>query len=297
MAFGTEDANSEGTQAANEGQDSSSETAFETADDDGLFATHDFGVEESEISLEPGAGSEHDQDGKSEGTSEGAEQDTLKDQNQEPFHEHPRFQELVQGQKETRTALEESNRTNAELTKANRELLEKLDAREQAKQQKPEPTDEELSDMMLNRPGEYHKYIKDQAVASLKAESEKEKTAAGLKSKEQSAANATRDRYETFFTGKEELVSPLLADGSMEKYLMENPGSDPIHAFNALTEQSRIDAAVEKALKEQEAKLKSKGRFSPAPSGGGGGRTPTKPTEVKQTNNTQATKTAMANML
>ncbi|MBI9091808.1 MAG: hypothetical protein JEZ12_21565 [Desulfobacterium sp.] len=267
MTIETNDANNGEPTGDAEVSSSSLEDVFETPDDDGLFATHDFGVDEPEIDLEPGAGEEEDEGGKSEGDSEEAEQNTSKDQIQKPFHEEPRFQEIVKNQRETEAALDAANKRLAEFDARDR-AREEARQKAQQKANEPELDDEDLADMMLNDPKGFQDLITKQVRANLKAEAEAEKVAADLRTREQKAANATKERFETFFADKEELVAPMLADGSMEKFLREHPGSDPIHAFYALSEKSRVDTAIAKERKQWEADLKAKGRFTPASGGG-----------------------------
>ena len=249
------------------------EDVFDDNFDDKGQDSDDSDVEPDEDS-KPGAGDESESDGESTEPSEGAEQNTPDDLSQKPFHEHPRFQELNAKVKETKAALEAANKRLAAID-AREAAKAKAEADARYKAENPELDDDELSDMIINNPKEYEKYLGKKIAENMRAESEAKAAAAQRQTQIKTNADLDRARYEKFFTGKEDLVKPMLENGSMEKFLADNPGTDPIHAFYELSKEAVAAKTIEDARKKWEADMKAKGRFNPVSKSGGKPTTPT----------------------
>jgi hypothetical protein len=87
---------------------------------------------------------------------------------------------------------------------------------------------------------------------------------------QQTTQQRTLQTYQEFFKDKEDGIS-MLQDGTIEKFLQENPGHNPISAYQALAGdkhfESRLKAEVEKERNKLLKELKAAGRAAPVKSG------------------------------
>ena len=226
-----------------DGQGSSPEAGEETVeltpiiDEEGLVGTMEFDRVETSI---------EDDQAKDTDTSGGAEQNAPGTQNADtPFHEHPRFQELVT-EKNT-------------LSQRNTELERRLEALERqggpAKEQNPQvnrfegKSDEDLlSDFTTNPKG----FLTD--FANVVVSSVQEKGAADKAAEDQRSFQERQDAtYREYFKDKEDELREFAPQ--IKEFVLKNPGHNVISAYQELTREKRMESSLEAARKEEREKV------------------------------------------
>ncbi len=204
-----------------------------TVDEDGLIGTVEFDR------VEP----EKDDQTKDLDTSEGAEQDTPASP-KTPYHEDPRFQELIAERNAERTA-----RTKLE------GRLEALEKGKPAEQQDTAPnrfegkSDEELLSDFTTNPKGFLADFANAVVESVSSKSEAEKTA----NEQKSFLERQDQTFEDFFKGKEGELQKLVPE--MKKLMSEKPGHNAISAYLEITRETRMESALKTARKEEREKV------------------------------------------
>jgi len=149
------------------------------------------------------------------------------------FDKHPRFQELIKGNKTLR------------------DELKGLQSKFEESQKPPDPnkkdssrmTEEEILEWMADDPIGYQKNQADQIRADI--------------TKELSAKTQEEKVLKTFddYVAGNDTFNDMWDSGEIQKFIDTNPGHSSISAHMAMTMQSRIDEAVKAAQKETEARV------------------------------------------
>ena len=151
------------------------------------------------------------------------------------FDKHPRFQELIQSQKMNKQEI-------ADL---------KAQLSEQAAPEDPKykdiagMEDDELQDWMVENPKEYQSNLAAQI---------REQVAQGIK--EELTRDTEQERvYKTFdtYAADHKTFDSMWDSGELQDFISKNPGHNAISAHMAMTQENRINEAVEAARKETEA--------------------------------------------
>ena len=241
---------------ANTGTDEVAETGSSPADvelqpivdDDGFVSTTEF--REIPKESEPAKA----------GTSEETEQKTeSRPSEKKDFHEHPRFRELIKEKNELA------------------ERIAKLEAeKKQVTNQKPQSKyafknimdmeDEAIVDKFSNSPKSFLANFAQQIAHELRTELEVEARTKQEQQMHQTTQQRALQNMHDFFKDREDGIS-MLKDGTIERFLMENPGHNPISAYHALAGEKVYQAKLEAALKQERERitkeLKAAGKVAP----------------------------------
>ena len=234
--------------------DSSSEIEYEPIiDDDGLISTTEFReVKKADsVKAEPSEDAEKNTSDEPESKDKG-------------FHDHPRFKELIQSQRELK---EENARLKAE--------------REEKPQPKEPPKskykfdnlaamdDEALSNLIIESPKKFVVNLANQLAHEIKADFEAEsaqKEQMTAQEKSQAAQQAAMEKMYSFFREKEDATA-MLKDGTIEQFLNENPHHNPISAYLTLVGdkvyQQKLEAEKQNIKQQLLKELKAAGKSSP----------------------------------
>ncbi len=236
-----EDANTVQTES-----DSSSDVQLTpVVDDSGLIGTVEFEQVQPPVEEEPEQPEQPD-------TSDGAEQSTPEDPPaKQDFHEHPRFQELIQ---------------------SNRELKAQIDALKTQRTQQPEQpkfknimamSEEELFAGLNENPRDFLVNFATQ----LKTELDQERAMETQEHTRQATLNQMAEGFERFFTEHPE-AKEQWEQGELKTIMDQNPHHNAISAFYEKNFNSMVQAREEAARKDEREKvmseLKAKGRVAPA---------------------------------
>lgn len=233
------DANTDTTSIESPG--SSPETELTTiTDDEGLVSTTEFQA------VEPVEGNEDTTDT----SSDAAEQNTAKDKSSDtpPFHEHPRFKEII----------ESNNALKKELSELKGNFEKKDTAPAKQEYQIDWSNEEKIVEAITENP----KLFITEMFQQFREESSRLDNEKNQKLTYEQKRSAEESRVTKYFTENEGALD-LWKDGSITKYMDENPGETAISAHKALTEESRVEKLIadakEKAKNEYIKELKSKG--------------------------------------
>jgi hypothetical protein len=245
MAEETNDAN--GIQTTDDTGSSPDVETFEPiTDDEGLASTTEFAVVEPEKE-EPTEEANEDTD-----TSEGAEQNTPKDESSKDFHQHP---DWINREKTHNAAIQKSNDRIAALEKK----LADGEKTTKSELQIDWTNDEKIIESFTENP----KLFVSEMFQQFQNERDRLQNIKTEKATQEEKANAEKTRLTDYFT-KTEGALEMWEDGSIQKYMDENPGETAISAHRALSEESRIKTMVDEAVKTAREKwkeeLKLKGR-------------------------------------
>ena len=264
----------EGTDAPESGQDSSAEAVelTEVQDSSGLISTEYVQVEASK---------EEDvtaQDQKAD-ASEGAEQNTSSKDDagkEAPFHEHPRWQEMMQEKQTLRNELSELKGRMSERESSKSPLMPELKANSFENK-----TDEELLEIMTNNPKGFASDLATAIKENLTQEMQAERSAEQQKTLQQ----RQNETFENYFKGKEAELQAVAPD--IQKYMNENPGHNVISAYEHLTKDSSNTAAIDAARAEERAKVLSElkaGKIAKSASTGGPASNPSSMSDPRLSN-------------
>jgi len=217
-------------------------------DDDGFVSTVEFEeVEDTE-----------------EADSEGAEQNTPKPKSEKTdFHEHPRFQELIK----------EKNELAERLAKVEQQKNEPVFKKEPARPKSKytfknimNMSDEDITDQFVSKPKEFLANLVQQAAYEITSDLEAEARAKQERYARQTEQDKVLGTFKNFFQDKEDGIQ-MLKDGTIKKFLKENPGHNPISAYHSIVGETMYQTRLEKAIKEERDKinreLKAAGRIKP----------------------------------
>ena len=247
-------------------EDSGSSPEVETqaiVDDDGMISTDEFEpIEEVEVQEEVDS---HNAD-TDDDTSQKTDSDTSKDKD---FHDHPRFQEVIQQKNEAKTEAEAARREIAELKAAvNKQQQFKP---EEVKPQDPQESlrlreldkfmamdNDDLSEMIINEPSKYRALSMQQLDREQTARSEQQAKVQN----QQSIQERTNQTLKKFFEDKPDGVE-LVQSGQIHKFIEENPGHNAISAYHEIKGedqyQERLATDVKKETDKIYQTLKAKG--------------------------------------
>lgn len=196
-----------------------------------------------------------------------------------PFHEHPRFQEIIR----EKNALKEQI---AELQKAVQQPPSKGDAEEPDYKDMGGMTKEELQDMFDEDPKgfltNFAKQVSQEVRADVLGQVEQRNSELQAKQEEDLVAK----QYEEFGNKNPEFLK-MWESGDIEKFMASNPGHTPMSAYIMATQETReqeifkkAEAKLTKNLKaKQNAKVLSGG---PAATGRPAGQTPAELKDTKK---------------
>jgi hypothetical protein len=168
-----------------------------------------------------------------------------------PFHKHPDFQrmkderdEAKKGQETLRGELSEVKGTvNALLEMVKGGKAAGADAVEGEYVDITEKTDEELSEWQATDPKGYAANLLAQARAEYRAETAHSKT-----------QNASRETYDQYVKENPDFET-MWQKKEIQGYMQKHPGHNPLSAHMKLTEEARVQKAVEAALTEHGKKI------------------------------------------
>lgn len=225
--------------------------------DDGLVSTVEFQAVQEEKKTE-----QVEAETKTDDDSDDAEQNTSKDPEPEKqdFHEHPRFKELVD-EKNTLKAEKDALRAEVEKLKTSVKPAEEKTEKPDYKYDWDSIDNDSLLEKMTDDPigvlVDFGKIVTKNTLDKVRQNE--------IEIEKQTVRDRQKESYETYFKETEGAVEAW-NNGSIREYMDTHPGETPISAHKAMTEDSRIQGAVEKAVKAEREKwnkeLKLKGRAS-----------------------------------
>lgn len=171
------------------------------------------------------------------------------------FDKHPRWQQMLQEREQARQTAEQERFARARLEGE----LEALKRQPPAKEMLVKPdykdiaalTAEEIAEWQATDPKGYaanmYAQVKDETMRQLQDTFKAELTA------ERSRASLEKTYKE--FEAKNPDFNPMWNSGAIVRFIEENPGHNPISAYQAMTYETKMQKAIEKAIKETEEKV------------------------------------------
>jgi len=210
-------------------------------DDEGLASTTEF----VPVKTEEEAGEEANKD---TDISEGSEQNKPEDESSKDFHEHP---DWIKREKVHNSALQKSNDRILALEGkiANKEESTKSES------QIDWTSDEKILEGITENPKAFFTEMFQQ----FQVERDRLQGIKTEKATEAERVSTEKTILTEYFTETEGAME-MWKDGSIQKYMEENPLETAISAHKSLSEKSRFDVAVKKAKQKWNKELKLKGR-------------------------------------
>ena len=190
-----------------------------------------------------------------------------------PFHEHPRFKQLIQERDELRSKIAEiEQKVSAKSTnnEGNPTVIQQLAGMK----------DDEIRDLFDENPKLFLSNVIRAAVDESTNQVQQHLKMTEDQKRTQSYQKGVQNTFDTF-GAKHEDFWPMWDSGDIKAYMDENPGHNAISAYHALTAdksaeamQAKIDAAVKEAVekKEQEMLANIKAKRNAITLGGGPSR-------------------------
>ncbi|MCG7854192.1 MAG: hypothetical protein MIO92_16875, partial [Methanosarcinaceae archaeon] len=212
--------------------------------DDGLISTVEYQVKaEKEAPVVEDTEDVDISDGAEQKTPEATPEKTEK----QDFHEHPRFKELIEEKNELKRKLEE--------------VAQKVEAKpEKPAEETPDYNDimsmedDDIIDQVTSDPKGFFSNYAKQLAHEIKTEL---RTAKKIEAEQNEVATfqerATKT-YQDFFDSTPD-GQALLDSGSIRDFVNSNPGHNAISAYYALTGDAQVQAKIEAAKKETEARI------------------------------------------
>ena len=192
--------------------------------------------------------------GQEEPQDKGQEPGEGKAEEEPPFHEHPRWQEMLAKQRELEERLAERERQWEE---ERRLYLSRLEGKEEPDEPRAPFDDvlkmdpDQILDALQEDPQGFIKGLVDRSKYEAVQELEQ-------KSRMEAQEAAIRRGLETFAKAHEDFM-PLVASGEIEGFIAENPHHNAISAYYAITESKRSENTakeMEQRIKEAEKKAR-----------------------------------------
>jgi len=166
------------------------------------------------------------------------------------FDKHPRFQELITGNRDLKARLAKQ----AEQIEA----LQKPQKKEPAYKDVGAMTNEEIQEWQEEKPQEYAQNLAMQIESEVREKVLSEVQEARMAEQEATERKSIEATYGKYAKDHSDF-NAMWDSGELEAYMGENPGTNAMNAHEALTKeatmQTAIDEAVAKALKDAETKV------------------------------------------
>lgn len=201
---------------------------------DSLYSTTDY--EESEPEPEPETETdENNTDTEPAGEeSEAPEEEPKPDEDNVPFHKHPRFRELIKERNELKEMLEKQNQTQPS--------EEKQAEGDSTYDKLMNMSDEELLELNTEKPREMLNMMTEAIRNKVTDEVRQEQQKNEIESK-------TMNTYEQYAEENPDIID-MWESGELKNFLEKNPAHNPISAHMYLTRESRENELREKLEKE-----------------------------------------------
>ena len=165
------------------------------------------------------------------------------------FDKHPRFQELNRRVRESDDRIRKLEQDLSEARKTQSPAGDKKDGTDSAAPYKDvsKMKPEELLDWQSEDPQGYYRNLLAQAKHELSTEFSQQ-------SEQRQKEDAVVATFESFAKANPDF-DQMWDDGTLQEFIRGNPGHNAISAYHALTADSKLKAATEKAAKDAEAKF------------------------------------------
>jgi len=174
-----------------------------------------------------------------------------------PFHEHPRFKEVIESRKQLQAKVDElEKRLSSQATPPTQQQKRQVNILQQIASMK----DDELRDMLDENPKQVLSTTVQAAVEEALSRVDQHLKMTEEEKRTQTYQEGIKKTFDTFGEQHEDFW-PMWESGELKKFMESNPGHNAISAYNVLkadsanqTMQEKIDAAVKEAVakKEQE---------------------------------------------
>jgi replication fork clamp-binding protein CrfC len=175
-----------------------------------------------------------------------------KDDQLDRFDKHPRFQELRAKAEAAEKRAKNLEAQFAELTKSTPAKKDPGSSGELPFKDTAKMSQEELLDWQAENPHEYYQNVLAQAKHEMNQDVENRLS-------EKAIEDAIVTEYQAF-AEKHPDFDPMWDSGKIEAFVKEHPGHNAISAYMLMTEESRLQAVVDKAVAEAEKKFTSNQR-------------------------------------
>jgi hypothetical protein len=215
--------------------DSSPAKSYEPIEEDGFVSTTEF----KEVEVD----SEEVDDG-----GDTSQKQEKPDSEKTDFSQHPRFQELIKEKNELK------------------DRLSKIEAEKQQPGKKPESKskynfnnvmgmeDDEIVDQFTNSPKSFLANFAQQVAHEIMSDVQAEQQAKAQEYEQQTTQQKAVQNLQEFFKDKDDGIA-MLQDGTIESFMKQNPGHNPISAYYALAGEQHTKSQVEAAVKKERDKL------------------------------------------